>query len=350
VKKASPVINRRTALLTSFGAGAAGLLAPVLASAAPTLNDQLTGDLVPTHDPCIAKENGVYYVYGTAAPGSGLFITLKTSPDLKHWTSRGSVYKAIPQWALDAVPGTKECWAPDVTFFNGRWHMYFAYSTFGSNQSAIGLATTPTLDPSAPNYGWRDEGMVLMSHHSDDFNAIDPAHFVDLQGQHWLIFGSFWTGIKMRRLDPMTGKPAAGDDKVIALAQRPSPWGAPGAIEAPFMISRNGYYYLFASYDYCCKGVNSSYYTAFGRSKTIEGPFLAREGGDMLHGLGTVILRGDLEEHGRFRGPGHCAVFHDDDGQDYIVYHAYDARNGGASTLRIAPLVWSEDGWPTALA
>jgi arabinan endo-1,5-alpha-L-arabinosidase len=257
------------------------------------------------------------------------------------------VFKTIPDWVRAAVPNTKECWAPDVSFFGGKWRMYYAYSSFGSNQSVIGMASTPTLDPDAPGYGWVDEGLVIASHKSDDFNAIDPNHVVDAYGRHWLVFGSFWTGIKMRRLDGVTGKPVA-DHKQYAMAQRPSPWFAPGAIEAPFLIRRGDFYYLFCSYDYCCRGAASTYYVAYGRAKAIEGPYLAREGGGMLEGLGTVLLRGDLEEHGRFRGPGGCSILQDG-GRDYVVYHAYAAELGGASTLRISELSWSDDGWPSVI-
>jgi arabinan endo-1,5-alpha-L-arabinosidase len=187
---------------------------------------------------------------------------------------------------------------------------------------------------------------VLMSKEGDDFNAIDPNHIADRDGRHWLLYGSFWTGIKMRRMDPGTGKLSAEDAGTYSLAQRLEPTGAPDPIEAPFMVERNGYYYLFASYDYCCKGAQSTYYTAYGRSAGITGPFAGRTGNAMLQGGGTVILRADLKEQQRWRGPGHCAILRDD-GQDYIVYHAYDVQNHAIPTLRIAPLIWSDDGWPT---
>jgi arabinan endo-1,5-alpha-L-arabinosidase len=48
----------------------------------------------------------------------------------------------------------------------------------------------------------------------------------------------------------------------------------------------------------------------------------------------------------RWRGPGHNAILQED-GVEYIVYHAYDAQRGGISTLRIDPLVWDADGWPS---
>jgi arabinan endo-1,5-alpha-L-arabinosidase len=258
------------------------------------------------------------------------------------------IFNAIPAWALTLVPGARGMWAPDVSRFSSGYRLYYAVSTFGSNRSVIGLATNTTLDPSSPKYRWQDCGLVLMSHESDDFNAIDPNHFIDLQGRSWLIYGSFWGGIHMRRLDSTTGKLAQGEPRAYPLARRPEPTGAPDPIEGAFMFQRRGCYYLFASYDYCCKGVRSTYYTAYGRSREVTGPFLGRDGGAMLDGRGTVILRADLKEKQRWRGPGGCGVFRDGS-RDYIVYHAYDAQHHGIPTLRIAPLSWSSDGWPAAV-
>jgi arabinan endo-1,5-alpha-L-arabinosidase len=338
--------TRRWFISTVTAAVAGAILRPTFVRADEgSINERMTGDISPTHDPCIMKQGDTYYVFGTSMPGSP-GITLRTSKDLVHWTARTPLFSAIPEWAATAVPGTKGMWAPDISLFNGMYYLYYAYSTFGSNRSAIGLSTATTLDPDSPQYGWTDQGLVLMSNEGDDFNAIDPARFMDLKGRHWLIWGSFWSGIKMRRIDPHSGKPLDGEARIYSLASRPEPSGAPDPIEAPFMIERKGYYYLFASYDYCCKGVQSTYYTAVGRSKDVTGPFLGRSGGSMAQGSGTVILRADLREQGRWRGPGHCAVFNDD-GQDYIVYHAYDKSNHGAPTLRIDPITWTDDGWPT---
>ncbi|QXQ05558.1 arabinan endo-1,5-alpha-L-arabinosidase [Sphingosinicellaceae bacterium] len=324
-----------------------GALAAVLlsttANAQPAgkLNDRLTGDLVPTHDPVIAREGGTYYVFGTG-------LSSKTSPDLVNWTAQAPLFAKVPDWALAAIPGSKDMWAPDISFWNGRYHLYYSVSTFGSNRSAIGLATSPTLDPKAPGYGWKDEGMVVMSNESDDFNAIDPNHVIDRQGKHWLALGSFWTGIKLFTLDPATGKPRDPAAKPFSLVRRHAPVGGPAPVEAPFIVDHGGYYFLFASYDYCCKGVNSTYYTVVGRSKDIRGPYLGKDGSKLMDGEGSIFLRADLQEKERFRGPGHPGFLHDTDGKDYVVYHAYDKQNHGAPTLRVAPVSWGADGWPVA--
>ena len=239
-------------------------------------------------------------------------------------------------------------WAPDIAFVNGRWRLYYAVSTFGSNRSAIGLATSATLDPAAPGYGWRDEGPVVLSTPASDFNAIDANFVIDRQGRHWLSLGSFWSGLKLFALDPKTGKPADPTAKPYSIAQRPAPRGAPAAVEAPFILDRGGYYWLFASYDYCCKGAASTYYTVVGRATAITGPYLGKDGSAMLQGGGTIFLRADLPEKQRFRGPGHVGFLHDTDGTDYVVYHAYDRDNKGVPTLRVAPVKWGADGWPKA--
>ncbi|MGK2908473.1 MAG: arabinan endo-1,5-alpha-L-arabinosidase [Sphingobium sp.] len=310
-----------------------------------TLNSQLTGDIIPTHDPVIIREGDTYYVFST---GHGTrLIETRTSKDLKNWTAGRPLFTALPDWATQAIPGAGGMWAPDISYVDGRYRLYYSVSTFGSNRSAIGLFTSSTLDPAAPDYGWRDEGLVVMSTREDDFNAIDPNFVVDRSGKPWLALGSFWTGLKLFALDPKTGKPLPGA-KPHSIARRPAPVGAPAPVEAPFIIDHGGYYWLLASYDYCCKGVNSTYYTVIGRSKAITGPYLGKDGSEMLAGGGTIFLRADLTEKQRFRGPGHVGWLHDRDGQDYVVYHAYDREKDGAPALQIAPVRWGADGWPVA--
>lgn len=301
----------------------------------------LKGDISPVHDPCIIKHGDTYHLFSTgqARDATGL-LPWRTSKDLIEWQLQGRIFDSIPSWASAAVPGTGGLWAPDIAYFNERFHVYYSVSTFGSNHSAIGLVTNRTLDPRSREFEWRDEGLVVASNRNDDFNAIDPNHVIDARGNHWLSLGSFWSGLKLFPLDAKSGKLRAGDARRFSIASRPVPEGGPAAIEAPFIIHRDGYYYLFASYDYCCRGVSSSYYIVVGRAKDIEGPYLGRDGKSMNDGYGTLLLRGGR----RFRGPGHCAVLRDG-ATDYLVHHAYDAQHDGRPTLRIEKLDWRE-GWP----
>ncbi|TCS14408.1 arabinan endo-1,5-alpha-L-arabinosidase [Caulobacter sp. BK020] len=335
------MLTRRYAL--AGGLSTASLVAaPALAEA--SLNDRMTGDLSPVHDPCIIRQGGTYHLFCTSQANQkpGL-IPWRTSPDLVRWTLIGAVMPALPDWAQGEVPGVRGAWAPDISLINGRYHLYYALSTFGKNRSAIALQTTATLDRSDPAFGWRDEGVVLASRPSDDFNAIDPNIVTTSDGRVWMSFGSFWSGLKLVEIDPTTGKPRPGAP-LAAIAARPRP----SAVEAPCIVERDGWFYLFASFDFCCRGADSTYYTVVGRSKAVAGPYVDRDGKAMMKGGGFIVLHADLDPTRRFKGPGHVAVLRDD-GRDHIVYHAYDARKGGVPTLRIQPLGWTADGWPVAL-
>jgi arabinan endo-1,5-alpha-L-arabinosidase len=311
----------------------------------------LSGDYAGTHDPSIGRDGNRYYVFATGfAPGGGQ-LAIRCSSDLTEWKRCGQVFDAIPRWIQDSSPVTKELWAPDISYFSGKYHLYYAYSAFGKNTSGIALATNDSLDPDSPKYHWNDEGLVLKSAAEDDFNAIDPSIVLDAKGQPWLSFGSFWSGIKMRLIDPATGKLSAADSRLYSLASRVPPKQAEAAklgfpanwqaIEAPFVVRRDRFYYLFVSFDLCCRGTRSSYRTMVGRSRKVTGPYVDREGKPMLEGGGTQLLAAN----DRWVGPGGESILLRPEG-DIIVFHAYDAVTG-KSALQVSTLIWV-DGWPHA--
>ncbi len=295
----------------------------------------LKGAFQNVHDPVLIRQDDSYYIFHT-----GLGVPVKRSVDLHHWRiARGTpVFRRIPKEAAAHVPGATEIWAPDISYYNGRYHLYYSVSTFGSNRSAIGLATNLTLHPAADDFEWTDQGVVISSDFSDEFNAIDPNLVLDQDEEPWLAFGSFWSGIKMIKLDGETGKQSQRDTTLYSLAARAD---HPRAIEAPFIIRHRDFFYLFVSFDQCCAGIDSTYHVRVGRADAVTGPYVDRAGVSMLEGGGTQITF--FNE--RFRGPGHNAVFYEDD-QHYIVYHAYDTVYVGTPTLQIQRLSWNDDGWP----
>jgi arabinan endo-1,5-alpha-L-arabinosidase len=326
------------------------MLAPAVRGQGPKALT-LTGDYPLTHDPSIARDGNVYYVFATGtAPGGGQFA-VRCSRNLTDWQLCGHVFDEIPAWIREVSPRTKELWAPDISYFNGKYHLYYAYSAFGVNTSGIALATNDTLDPASPKFKWHDEGLVLKSTESDNFNAIDPNIVMDDTGQPWLSFGSFWSGIKMRRIDLRTGKPDPADPTLYSLASRAKPEYSdppkPGlppdweAIEAPFVVRHGEFYFLFVSFDLCCRGTRSTYRTMVGRSRSVTGPYLDADDKPMLDGGGTLLLAANR----RWLGPGGESILQRSEG-DIIVFHAYDAVTGKPA-LQISTLTW-EDGWPHA--
>lgn len=285
------------------------------------------------HDPStILGVEGIYRFFST-----GRGVTLMRENAEGRWLPEGRLFspEQLPEWHRELVPGNRgHLWAPDVIKLEDHYFVYYSVSTFGKNNSAIGLAVGETLDPTSPEWKWDDRGPVIVSQREDRFNAIDPAIFADDDGSLWMTFGSFWDGIHLIELDPKTGMRRDKDEAPRRLATAPE-------IEAPFLHKRNGYYYLFINWGKCCRGIESTYEIRVGRSETITGPYRDREGKDLKDEGGTLVL----DTQGRFIGPGHASIL-PRNGREYLAHHFYDGENRGRSRLRLVELTWDEAGWP----
>ena len=278
----------------------AGLCAGALLLATPEVL-YVEGDISPIHDPSIIKADiklgNSYYLFASNWFHQQL-LPIFRSEDLRAWKFYDHVFAAVPEWAAKEIPGARGIWAPDISYTRGQFRLYYAVSRFGSNHSVIGLATNHTLDANAPGYRWQDQGRVIGTSLEDDWNAIDPSVAVDKRGRRWLVMGSFWSGIKLRKLNSIDGKLSDKDTTLYALANRQPE--TPPAVEAPYIIRHGAYYYLFVSFDLCCRGVRSTYKIMVGRSAKITGPYLDRNGRRMLEGGGTLLMAGTPQ----WRGPG----------------------------------------------
>ncbi|HYG24694.1 MAG TPA: arabinan endo-1,5-alpha-L-arabinosidase [Verrucomicrobiae bacterium] len=306
----------------------------------------LTGDRA-VHDPVLIREKDQYFLFSTGGGPRGDIIPIRCSTNLLHWERCGSVFERLPEWATNEIARARGSWAPDISFYNGKYHLYYSLSSFGVNESAIGLAVNQTLDRNDPRYRWIDQGLVIRSRPGvTDFNAIDPNLVLDGR-RAWLCWGSFWGGIMMREIDPKTGKASSSNTNLYVLASRPrveehkTP-PVEGAIESPTIIKRGGFWYLFASYDFCCRGTNSTYNVKVGRSRKVTGPYVDRDGRRLADDGGTPVIEAQSE---KWAGAGHQTFF-SDKGKDYLVFHAYN-RTNGQSRLQISTVVW-ENGWPKA--
>jgi arabinan endo-1,5-alpha-L-arabinosidase len=290
----------------------------------------LSGELQ-IHDPStILKCGDSYWVFGT---GTG--ILSRFSKDMVNWTEGPRVFAQAPTWTTEVNPRSfGKFWAPDLVYSQGQYLLYYSVSSWGSRESAIGLARNPTLNPKAGDYGWQDAGLVVRTANCDDHNAIDPSVLLDRDDRLWLAFGSYWSGIKLVELSPKTGLRLATNSPIYSLA-----WN--GSIEAACLHQRPDNYYLFVNWGQCCRGTNSTYEIRMGRSASVTGTYLDRDGKDLLQGGGSLLL----STSGHRIGPGHAGVI-TVEGQYFLSYHFYNARERGRAMLEIAPLKWSADGWP----
>ncbi|MFD1771669.1 family 43 glycosylhydrolase [Sphingobacterium suaedae] len=290
-------------------------------------------------DPTVILDSasGFFYAYGTEdnwgdGKGSRLVPVLR-SGDLIEWTYVGEAFPSKPSWKKAGG-----LWAPEVDMIDGKYYMYYSFSTWGDANPGIGLAIADK--PEGP---FRDQGAILTSKGIDVPNSIDPSFFQE-NGKKYLLWGSFddgpRQGIHLVELDAK-GLKVQDRQKKVKLAA--------GDWEAPMIHLHEGYYYFFGSKGSCCEGARSTYHVRVARSKHLLGPYLDRDGHPITErGRGTMLLHGSHQ----VAGPGHHAkLIRDDAGDDWLLYHGIykdeDKVSSGASrrTLMLDKLTWN-DGWP----
>ena len=311
----------------------------------PNIVDRAS-DVTPIHDPAIFKQDDTYYVYSSSP-----LLSFYSSKDLRHWSAAGRVFDVLPDWILEHLPNADHIGAPDIARYNGRYVLFYQSHIAPTCNAGIAYATNTTLDPLDPSYAWVDHGLVLRSvPQGNDFlcgdgetfyDAIDPHFFVDADGTPWLAFGSTLGGIKLAQLDPNTLKPLTAPATFTILAARPLLQPDP-IIEAPYILHRGGYYYLFLSHNRCCQGADTRYQIRVGRAEMLAGPYYDKDGTSLLEEGGTLLIDAD----GAMIGTGHNDIF-SEGGIDWLVHHGYDSENDYEPVLNIRAILWDADGWPS---
>ena len=293
-----------------------------------------------SHDPAIFHDpvSGNYYTYCTGA-------IARRSKDMIVWENIGKVVENPPKESMDWV-GDSGIWAPDIIKVGDEYRLYCSNSTWGVRQSCIFLAVADNAEgPFIPR------GCVLKTSEDLPVNAIDANLIVDEEtGQQYMVYGSFWGGCYILKLDEKTGL-AAEEGIGKCVARRPK-W-TDCAIEGPYIKYNpdTGYYYLFVSYG----SLKSDYNIRVGRSKSVTGPYYDHNGRDMTdlddfkNEVGFMIACGYHFDHGQgYMGPGHNSVLRDFDNEWYLVCHIreHDFKVPQISTMHIYKMFWTPDGWP----
>jgi arabinan endo-1,5-alpha-L-arabinosidase len=271
-----------------------------------------------------------------------------------NWQLRGdNIYiNGNPVWYSGS-----NLWAPSIFKIDqNNFRLYHsAVTNEDDHQSKIGYTGVNTSSTEFIFEPTKD--FVLESENTEQPFAIDPAVFRDDNNRIWLVYGSHAEGIWMTELDQTTGllktNPTdktwnSSDNRFIEIAN----YGGQlyeNNIEAAYIYNHpeNSYYYLFVNWDKCCSGINSTYNVRIGRSLSPTGPFIDKNGTDLISGGGTLFLdaNGEILNNERFVGPGHIGIYNHNNGEYFISHHFYDKENNGEASLAIWHLDWEND-WP----
>ena len=322
----------------------------------------------PSGDIYVHDSSGVVYdnssrSYFTFASGMGAdeLIAVRQSVDGYNWTRVRSFWTDMPEWVRLKVPNTERgWWAPDATYLNGWWHLYYAVSSGGSQHSCIGLAVNRRLDASDPLFEWHDAGAVLCSTEAQPWNCIDVHVFVDPNTQAvWMNWGSYWNGLFVQQLQgyPIVSIPVGAATNIARHDVEIHPIEAAWVQPWPSAINPGAWdFWYFVDWEYCCRGVNSTYDIRVGRSTTRPaGPYLDRAGVDMARGGGTEFLGTQVQGEGRQIGPGQIGFPwggpqgtggpQHNASTPVVSYFYYDRANEGQFTLGQAKVTWEGEGW-----
>jgi arabinan endo-1,5-alpha-L-arabinosidase len=292
-------------------------------------------------DPTVVKaDDGWFYAYGTMdnwGDGNGAhLIPVVRSKNLVQWTYVKDAFLTKPVWKEKGG-----IWAPEVVKVNGKYYMYYAYSTWGDPNPGVGLAIA---DSAAGPF--TDNGKLFLSSEVNVPNSIDP-FYLEENGKKYIFWGSFSNAPTQGTY----GVELSADGKSIPdLSKKFKVAG--GDFEAVMIQKKGDYYYFLGSKESCCEGAKSKYHIRIGRSETVFGPFLDKDGNDLKErGTGSVLI----QPNAKYAGPGHNSRWvTDDSGTDWLLYHAIDRSNPHVSTganrrvLMLDKIVW-KNGWPEIL-
>ncbi|MBQ2037143.1 MAG: family 43 glycosylhydrolase [Alistipes sp.] len=276
-------------------------------------------------DPTVIRaKDGTFYAYSTMMYGN---VPVYKSQDMINWEYIGGAFRKgeVPKFVPKA-----NIWAPDINYIEGKYVLYFSMSTWGGEWEA-GIGRAVADSPEGP---FTNAKLLFNSKQIGVQNSIDPVVFQE-DGRKYLIWGSF-RGIYLTELTE-DGLELIDSKDLLKIAGT--------AYEGTYILKRKGYYYLFASIGSCCNGLNSTYQTVVGRSKSLFGPYVDKQGRKMLDNYHEILLSGD----DAVKGPGHDSqILTDDKGQDWIYYHGVDVNEVKAGRkMYLDQVNWGKDGWPT---
>ncbi|MFV7233985.1 family 43 glycosylhydrolase [Flavobacterium sp. ZB4R12] len=274
-------------------------------------------------DPSVIKaEDGYFYLYATEDKRN---LPILRSKNLLDWSLVGTAFTDKTRPDFEPNGGL---WAPDINKIEDKYVLYYSMSVWGGEQTCgIGVAIADR--PEGP---FTDKGKLFRSNEIGVTNSIDP-FYIEENGRKYLFWGSF-RGIYAIELstDGLSIKPDVSKIQIAGTAY-----------EGTYIYKKNDFYYLLASTGTCCEGINSTYQTVVGRSKTLLGGYVDKKGKSMLENSHEILV----SKSNRFVGNGHNSeIIEDNEGKTWFLYHGVDVNKPDGRILLLDEVNWDESGWP----
>lgn len=262
-------------------------------------------------DGFVLKHGDTYYVYCTTetelpafTPEHPFFETCKngvdgievhTSKDLLHWEHPGLCL------TKGEVLGEHGFWAPEVSFYRGRFYMVYAVDE--------SLAIAVSDDPAGPFRPLTEDYLLR--------TAIDGHLLFDDDGAIYLYYADLRSNNRVcvaRMSEALTAITERYDTVLIEATE---PWETVDCkvAEGPFVLKHKGLYYLTYSANHTrCK----DYAVGYAVSSSPTGPFTKSRSNPILHRFGDIV------------GTGHHSFMPTDDPDRYLcIYHCHGGTVSG---------------------
>ena len=298
-------------------AGVLLLCAMDLQAAAEFRNPVMAGDYP---DPSVIRVGTEYWAVATSSEWGPQFPLL-LSRDLINWQQVGNLFMKRPAWSV------ANYWAPEIAAYTNRYYVYYVAR---KKDGPLAVAVASSDKPSGP---YKDHGVLV----AQEAGSIDPVPFDDEKGQRCLIWkedGNSRRQPTILWIQPLNEDGTKLIDDPKELIRNDAKWEG-AVVEGPFVVKRDGWFYLFYSGSGCC-GAGCNYALGVARSKSLHGPFEKYSRNPILAGNDT------------WKCPGHGSIVVTPHDRYFLMYHAYATKDSvftGRQAL-LDEVTFGADGWP----
>ncbi|MEO8569277.1 MAG: glycoside hydrolase family 43 protein [Ginsengibacter sp.] len=302
-----------------------------------------TNPLLPSGaDPWCIYKDGYYYYTNT----TGRNITIWKTKNISNL--RSAEKKVV--WTPPASgPYSKEIWAPEIHYLQGKWYVYFAADSGNNFNHRLYVLENNSSDPFKG--GWSMKGQLKTP---DDKWAIDGSVFEHREKMYLIWSG--WKGDINGEQDIFIAKmknPWTVEGKRILLSEPSYPWEKIGDLnnpndvshvnvnEGPEVLAHDNKLFLI----YSASGCWTDTYAL--------GMLTASASADIMKASSWTktdhpVFKQSPEN--KVYGTGHNSFFKSPDGkEDYILYHANSEPGQGCGahrSPRAQKFTWNADGSP----